>query len=418
MVLVSQNGITNDSTWMHYDDLENYEAWGFLTQGELYDVMSKWDPDDLTNYEGWMISQIKFIVTNSLPYLSVKIWEGPDATEIYSQEVPDFNVNQWTVVDLDSAIFFDNTKELYFGYQVDMTHIANGGFVTATDDGPPVDGYGNLVRKNGVWLSEYNNHNLRAMICEPIIADFVANRTTICDSSAVSFTNLSTEAETNSWIFPGGTPFASNLENPVVTYNTPGTYNVTLTITHGGQSVTETKQDYIKVKEIPGLIEGEELVCDWTQEDYSVVYNFGSNYTWEVINGEIIGGQGTNQVTVAWQEAGTGYISVEEETPYDCSGQSGSFEVTIDYCTDIDENFQTKGLVIYPNPAHGSELTIERSIEEVVHIAIIDLSGRKIIQQELNSDRSTINIESLSKGLYIIKAVFGDRIETIKFLKD
>jgi len=380
--------------------------------------MSKWDPEDLADYEGWMISQVKFIVTNSLPLLSVKIWEGPDATEIYSQDVPDFNVNSWTVVELDTPVFFDHTKELYFGYRVDMTNILIGGFVTATDDGPPVDGFGNLVRWNGTWLSEYNNHNLRALICEPIIADFIADKTTVCDSNEVSFTNLSSAAESYNWIFPGGTPFASTLENPVVTYYTPGSYNVTLTINHGGQSVTEIKQDYIKVKEIPSQIEGEELVCDWTEEEYSVVYNLGSNYTWEVINGEIFDGQGTNQVTVSWQDAGTGYVSVLEESAFNCQGQSGFLEVTIDYCTDIDESFQQRGLVIYPNPAHGSELTIEKLNEEVTQIAIFDLSGRKILQQEMNAVQTTINIETLSKGVYILKAIYSDRIETIKILRD
>jgi PKD repeat protein len=403
---------------MHYDDVENFDSWGFLTNGELYDVMSKWDPQDLTEYEGWMISQVKFIVTNSLPYLSVKIWEGPDAVEIYSQEVPEFNVNEWTIVDLDSAIFFDHTKELYFGYQVDMTHILNGGFVTATDDGPPVDGYGNLVRKNGAWLSEYNNHNLRAMICEPIIADFMADRTTVCDSATVSFTNLSNAAESYSWAFPGGTPFSSALENPTVIYHTPGTYNVTLTITHGGQTSTEVKEEYIKVLEIPAQIEGESLVCEYTEENYSVLYNLGSNYTWNVVNGEIIDGQGTNEVTIAWQDPGTGYVSVLEETIYECQGQSGFFEVTVDVCTGLEEGQPEKSLVVFPNPVHGDELTIKQLKNEAVAVYITDLSGRIISQMELTANQATIKMEDLPQGLYILKAIFNNRVETIKIIKD
>jgi hypothetical protein len=180
-------GVSIDSTWIHYDDVENFESWGFLTNGEIYDVMSKWDSDSLVNYEGWAITKIKFIVVNELPEIQVKVWEGPDATEIYSQDVPVFNVNDWTEVELDSAVVFDHTQELYFGYKVDMSQILNGGFVTATDDGPPVDGYGNLVRKGVQWLSEYNNHNLRAQIAEVLNADFFANKTTVCDSNEVFF---------------------------------------------------------------------------------------------------------------------------------------------------------------------------------------------------------------------------------------
>jgi PKD repeat protein len=414
--LFAQKGVTNDTIWIHYDDVENYDSWGFLISGELYDVMSKWDSDDLSEYEGWMITQIKFIVTSSLPFISVKVWEGPDATEIYSQEVPSYNVNTWTTVELDSAIYFDHTKDLYFGYEVDMTHTELGGIVTATDDGPAVDGYGNLVRKNNVWLSEYNNHNLRAMICEPIISDFVADKTTVCDSSTVSFTNLSSEAESYSWVFQGGTPFTSNLENPIITYNTPGTYDVKLTITHGGQSVTEMKEDYINVLEIPSPIEGEDLVCAWTDEQYSVLYHLGSSYTWDVINGEIIDGQGTNQIMVSWHDAGTGFVSVLEESGDECQGQSGLFEVTIDVCSAIDEHAQKSDLIIYPNPVQNEEITIKKLGDEHIPIAIFDLSGRMVFEEHLISNESTLNIGELPKGIYILKAIFSDSIETLKIV--
>lgn len=418
LTLMSQNASRTDSKWIHYDDVENYESWGFLTNGEIYDVMSKWDPDSLVNYEGWAIEKIRFIVVNELAVIQVKIWQGPNAGEIYSQDVPVFNVNNWTIVELDSAVVFDHTTELYFGYNVDMSGTELGGFVTATDDGPPVDGYGNLVRKQGQWLSEYNNHNLRALIVEPLIADFQADKTTACDSSAVEFTNQSTGAETFNWVFQGGTPFFSTLENPVITYNTPGSYDVTLTVSSGGQSSTELKEDYITVLEIPGPIEGEDLVCAWTEEDYSVDNNFGSMYTWEAINGDIIDGQGTSQVTVLWQDAGTGSISVQEVTLYDCQGQSGAFEITIDPCTGVGETHLQGDLQVFPNPVHGEQLNIIGLEEGTVTITILDLSGRTLLQQELMDDQSAIHIGKLSRGIYILKAAFSQRIETIKIIKD
>jgi PKD repeat protein/photosystem II stability/assembly factor-like uncharacterized protein len=45
------------------------------------------------------------------------------------------------------------------------------------------------------------------------------------DHSAVRLSSASWE-----WFFPGGTPSTSTLENPVVVYNTPGTYDVTLKV--------------------------------------------------------------------------------------------------------------------------------------------------------------------------------------------
>jgi uncharacterized protein len=85
-------------------------------------------------------------------------------------------------------------------------------------------------------------------------ADFVANEVTVTEGAQVTFTDLSTFAPTAwSWTFEGGTPATSTQENPVVTYATAGTYNVTLTTTNAsGSSEAETKTDYITVSPLVG----------------------------------------------------------------------------------------------------------------------------------------------------------------------
>jgi PKD repeat protein len=50
-----------------------------------------------------------------------------------------------------------------------------------------------------------------------------------------------------SWTFPGGTPATSNLQNPVIVYNAPGTYPVTLQVTNNLGSNSLTKTTYISV---------------------------------------------------------------------------------------------------------------------------------------------------------------------------
>ncbi|MEO8151387.1 MAG: M43 family zinc metalloprotease [Bacteroidia bacterium] len=68
---------------------------------------------------------------------------------------------------------------------------------------------------------------------------------TLCEGSSTTFShntlNLDTaSATTYLWTFPGGTPGTSNLENPTITYNTAGHYDVTLSVTNtaGTNSVT------------------------------------------------------------------------------------------------------------------------------------------------------------------------------------
>jgi PKD repeat protein len=70
-----------------------------------------------------------------------------------------------------------------------------------------------------------------APICptEPPVASFTASATEICVGQSVTFTDTSTNIPSAwTWTFEGGTPSTSTSQNPMVTYNTPGVYDVTL----------------------------------------------------------------------------------------------------------------------------------------------------------------------------------------------
>ncbi|NIM15164.1 MAG: PKD domain-containing protein [Candidatus Aminicenantes bacterium] len=85
---------------------------------------------------------------------------------------------------------------------------------------------------------------------QPPVADFTASSTTIEEGQSVNFTDTSINNPTSwSWTFEGGTPATSTAQNPTVTYNTAGTYDVSLTATNSLGSDTETKIDYITVTE-------------------------------------------------------------------------------------------------------------------------------------------------------------------------
>ena len=84
-------------------------------------------------------------------------------------------------------------------------------------------------------------------------ANFTSDLTTVPDEGSVQFTDTSTvpptaPAITNwAWTFEGGTPATSTAQNPSVQYNTPGTYQVELTVTNADGSATKTVPAYITV---------------------------------------------------------------------------------------------------------------------------------------------------------------------------
>ncbi len=79
-------------------------------------------------------------------------------------------------------------------------------------------------------------------------AAFASDARVICLGTQVEFNDQSYHGPTSwQWSFPGGEPATSQEENPVVTYNTPGTFAVELTVSNGSGSVSTTSTNYITV---------------------------------------------------------------------------------------------------------------------------------------------------------------------------
>ena len=89
-----------------------------------------------------------------------------------------------------------------------------------------------------------------------LCADFKASvsgvaQTSVDKGGAVSFTDLSAGNPSSwNWTFEGGTPATSAAQNPVITYNAPGTYSVSLIISDGVSKDTTSKKNYITVNAI------------------------------------------------------------------------------------------------------------------------------------------------------------------------
>ncbi len=371
----SSRGVDN-SIWLHYDDIENYDAWGFLIDGEIYDVVSKWDPSDLTTYNGWEITKIKFIVVTSDPIFKVKVFEGPNATEIYSQDVNTINVNTWTEVVLDTPVPIDITKELWAGYWVDYSASELGGFVTATDDGPPVDEYGNLYRLDGTWYHDYNNHNLRVFIEYTFIANFEADNSTVCTGGTVNFTSLNPNATSWEWTFEGGTPSTSTDENPSVVYNTLGNYDVSLIISDGTNFDTVTVADMITVQETPAQPQaptGSIDVCGGEEHTYTTnSVPMAASYVWEVTPADagIISGSDTAAVF----ESATdwfGAYTIKVKASNSCGNSAWSPELSCNlYFTPAPYNVSQGGG--YCEGSNGIEVTLDGSEVDVDYELFLD----------------------------------------------
>jgi PKD repeat protein len=119
--------------------------------------------------------------------------------------------------------------------------------------------------------------------CVPTIA-FSQNNALGCEGLTIAFEDNSFGADFDAswdweWSFPGGTPSSSDDQNPTVTYNSSGTYNVTLTITNNAGTDSRTVQNAVVVTANGGGIAGgfAENV-----EDSGFPNNSGNDRDWSI----------------------------------------------------------------------------------------------------------------------------------------
>ena len=130
--------------------------------------------------------------------------------------------------------------------------------------------------------------------CAPA-ALFKSDKQIICIGQSIAYTDLSNiSTPTNwSWIFEGGSPNTSSVQNPTITYNNPGTYSVQLIASNSvGNSAPEIKIGYITVLPAPistNLIESFETSA--LPNSTWMLRNISSNNTnWQqTINGAATG---------------------------------------------------------------------------------------------------------------------------------
>jgi PKD repeat protein len=125
-----------------------------------------------------------------------------------------------------------------------------------------VDQFGNTLASGGSFTTSETGINF-CVTSTPPLPGFTSTNSTICEGDTITFTDTSTSNPISwSWTFPGGTPATSTDQNPVITYNTTGVYDVTLAITNAVTTNTQTFTNYVTVNANPTVsITATEVNC-------------------------------------------------------------------------------------------------------------------------------------------------------------
>jgi PKD repeat protein len=331
-VCAGGGGTTTCDTFSHItasDDLALYGTakGGYLSGNNGYGDLAK--AERFTSVAGSQLSAAIFYfgqATSTVPSrtVDINVWNevgGEPGSIIATKQVPfstliaDVTNNDLSTVTFNSPITLTGAA-YYIG--VTLPTITGDTIAIVTNDTASTTGEGWEKWEDGTWNSypdawsrDYANFIL-PIVCvtttaTPPVAAFTADKTTGCSPLTVKFTDQSTNAPTSwSWSFPGATVTTSTAQNPTVTYNTTGTYNVTLTATNANGSDPEVKTGYITVT---GACPS---TCDTLFNydfDSLVAYRMPNPYTGWLTGRNSLGDLGSaeafttnagNQLTAAW----------------------------------------------------------------------------------------------------------------------
>ena len=118
------------------------------------------------------------------------------------------------------------------------------------------------------------------------VAGFESNIQKACVPYQVQYNNKSTSAATDFlWTFPGGNPSSSTLKNPLVTYSTPGIYDVQLIAFNTLYRDTLTQQMYIHAN-AAAIPDFKTAVTGFTAMFSNLTQGSGTSYSWDFGDGK------------------------------------------------------------------------------------------------------------------------------------
>ena len=145
-------------------------------------------------------------------------------------------------------------------------------------------------------------------VATPPVAGFTiqGGSSTGCQPFTVQFMSTSSSnSELFEWSFPGGTPATSMDENPLVTYNEPGTYSVSLVVTSQGGTDEVVFDDFIEVNPLPTALFT--TVQNGTVVDFENMSEDADDFDWYFGDGET---SGANNPTHDFGDFGTYEITL------------------------------------------------------------------------------------------------------------
>ena len=232
-------------------------------------------------------------------------------------------------------------------------------------------------------------------------ASFVSSDTNLCGGSCISFVDLSLNATSWQWKFPGAIPTTSSIESPInICYSAAGSYPVTLIVGN------TTGYDTVNVSSLIN-VSSPLPIPTFTQSGNLLTASSGLTYQW-YYNNIPISGATSQQYTATL----SGPYSVKVFDRNGCSAQSAQSNVSL---VGIDELQDGLTFSVFPNPANEFITILTREfVDGKVLVELTDILGQHLIsitdKNCLSGTEWKLDVSSFSAGIYFIRITNDHRV--------
>ena len=260
------------------------------------------------------------------------------------------------------------------------------------------------------FIDPLENNGCIANNCDggsTLSADFEADMTDPCLGSDVQFTSTSVgEITTYEWTFDGGNPATSDEENPIVTYETSGSYDVSLTVSDGIDENTMTMEAYINVGAIEADFEADVMdICENDMVQFSSTTVCAEELSWSFEGGDPATSDEANP-SVTYATPGTYNVSltaINGDNELEVIQES---YITVHNCMGVGSLTLNK-MRVSPNPGDGN-FQIALPDHGIFEVQVIDLAGQLVYTSNMTATQNQLDVSHLNNGVYIISANNGN----------
>lgn len=365
------------------------------------------DPQPIVMYPTAGIYDVILIATNS---------SGSDTiTQTAFVEVTDSPTANFTFNSTGNSVMFSNQSmgaDTYLWDFGDMgtSNEMNPNHTYATQGTYDVT----LTVTNGCGSS---SQTLEVVMNNIPTANFSSSQNTGCAPLVVQFNDTSTGNPTQwFWEFPGGTPATSNEQNPLISYTTPNTYNVSLVVTNAAGNNFYNQLGYVDVEAFP---EPEftfeiDLINPLQVNFINNTLGAVNLFVWDFGDGTT--SNDLNPVHI-YENGATTYTVTLNAVNGSC-GAGASLAVPILF-SDVKNPSILPLVNIYPSP-FTDDLFVDfaEMPESPVELHLTSISGRTYRRQIIdNQQNMRFRTDNLPSGVYILQMIYAGEIFAVKVVK-